>query len=109
LNVPHRDRIWLVGDALRTTEPFTGQGIFFALQTARLAAESMRTGRDYAAAVQRLYARRGRTNELLCRLMYRESLASPVIRALRRWPGAVRWLADNVLAERPVPTTIARR
>ena len=38
LNVPSRNRIWLVGDALRTTEPFTGQGIFFALQTARLAA-----------------------------------------------------------------------
>jgi flavin-dependent dehydrogenase len=109
LNVPHRDRVWLVGDALRTTEPFTGQGIFFALQTARLAAECIRTGSDYAAAVQRLYARRGRTNALLRRLMYREALASPAIRALRRSPSIVRWLADNVLAGRPVPATIARR
>ncbi len=109
VSTPYRDRVWLVGDALRTTEPFTGQGIFFALRTAELATESICAGRDYASAVHALYDERGRTNALLRRLLYRERVAAPVVRALRHWPGATRWLAGNVLAERPVSTTIARR
>jgi 3-oxoacyl-[acyl-carrier-protein] synthase II len=52
MNVPCRDGVFLAGDALRVTEPFTGQGIFFALRTAELAAEAILTGSDYAAAAR---------------------------------------------------------
>ncbi len=99
MNVPQRERVWLVGDALQTREPFTGQGIFFALGTAELAAQAIAAGHDYAEAVRALYRQRARTNAWLRRLMYRQRLAAAVMEILRRWPGAVRWLADNVLAE----------
>lgn len=99
MNAPQRDRVWLVGDALQTREPFTGQGIFFALRTAELAAQAIVAGHDYAGAVRALYRQRARTNAWLRRLMYRQRLAAAVMEILRRWPGAVRWLAGNVLAE----------
>ena len=96
-NVPCEDGLWRVGDALRATEPFTGQGIFFALRTAELAAESLLTGREYSAAVRHLYRQRSRTNQLLRRLLYRERAARMAVSALQRWPSATRWLADNVV------------
>jgi flavin-dependent dehydrogenase len=99
MNVPQRDRVWLAGDALQTREPFTGQGIFFALRTAELAAQAILTGSDYAAVVRALYRQRTRANAGLRRLMYHDRWASRAIRVLRRWPGAVRWLAENALAE----------
>lgn len=98
MNVPCRDGVFLVGDALRVTEPFTGQGIFFALRTAELAAEAICDGRDYAADVRALYRQRGQTNEWLRRLMYREPAAARTMAVLQRLPAAQRWLAGNVLA-----------
>lgn len=101
MNSPAAEGVFLVGDALRVVEPFTGQGIFFALRTAELAAEVIFTGASpsgYAAAVNRLYRRRGRTNGLLRRLLYRERAARAAIGVLGRWPAAVRWLAGNVLS-----------
>lgn len=101
MNVPAATGVFLVGDALRTMEPFTGQGVYFALRSAELAAvaicERDEPERDYHAAVRRLYRRRGVTNELLRRLMYHETAARPVMRMLGEFPLAVRWLADNVL------------
>ena len=98
MNKPCSDGVWLVGDALRVVEPFTGQGIFFALRTAELAAESICTGRDYAGAVRALYRHYGRTNQLLRRLMYRSRAAGAAAVTLKGWPAARRWLAANVLA-----------
>ncbi|HUI08597.1 MAG TPA: FAD-dependent monooxygenase [Verrucomicrobiae bacterium] len=102
-NAPARDGIFLVGDALRVMEPFTGQGIFFALRTAELAVEAMggshRAEAAYAAAVARFWRERARTNEWLRRLMYHERTARVVIRALRNRPWLTRPLADNVLGE----------
>jgi flavin-dependent dehydrogenase len=97
MNQPSRGRVWLVGDALRTLEPFTGQGIFFALKTAQLAAAAVAGEIDYAAAVRQLYAVRSRTNALLRRMMYRQRIATGIITALRVMPGITAWLAGNVL------------
>jgi flavin-dependent dehydrogenase len=84
-------------------EPFTGQGILFALRTAEIVAESIgspsQPERSYAADVTTLYRRRGRTNEWLRRVMYRERAARAIIPLVRRLPGLARWLADNVLGE----------
>lgn len=103
MNVPARNGVFLVGDALQVMEPFTGQGILFALRTAEIAAESIgspaQPERNYAADVTTLYRRRGRTNEYLRRVMYRERAARVVIPLVRRMPGLSRWLADNVLGE----------
>ncbi len=102
-NASAKDSIFLVGDALRVTEPFTGQGIFFALRTAELAADalgnSQRPEAAYAAAVARFYRNRARTNDWLRRLMYHERIARVALNALRNWPWLTRRLADNVLGE----------
>jgi flavin-dependent dehydrogenase len=103
MNVPARNGVFLAGDALRVMEPFTGQGIFFALRTGGLAAEAacLRSGGEetYAATIARLYRRRGRTNEWLRRAMYRERAARVLIPVVQRAPRLARWLADNVLGD----------
>jgi menaquinone-9 beta-reductase len=105
MNIPARNGVFLVGDALRVMEPFTGQGILFALRTAEIAGESIggssHPERNYAANVTTLYQQRGRTNEWLRRVMYRERAARAIIPLLRRLPGLAHWLADNVLGEEP--------
>ena len=92
-----------MGDALRVMEPFTGQGIYFALRTAELAAEAMGNSRNseaaYSAAVVRLYRERGWINDWLRRLIYHERIAGAVINLLQKWPRLVTELADNVLGE----------
>jgi len=65
---PAQRRLFLVGDAARVVEPFTGEGIYYALRSGELAAEAIRSligngdeeaaARSYAAAHDRLY--RGR-------------------------------------------------
>jgi flavin-dependent dehydrogenase len=97
MNEPCGDGVFLVGDAFRVTEPFTGQGIFFAMRTAELAAEAICGGGDYARSVAQLYRRRSRTNELLRRLLYRQTEAAVAMKVLRAWPGALRWLAGNAV------------
>jgi flavin-dependent dehydrogenase len=103
MNVPARNGIFLVGDAVRVMEPFTGQGILFALRTAEIAAESIsgpsQPERSYTANVTALYKQRGRTNEWLRRVMYREGAARAIIPLVRHLPGLAHWLADNVLGE----------
>jgi menaquinone-9 beta-reductase len=95
--------IFLVGDALRVMEPFTGQGIFFALRTGELAAQSICRSQcseeTYGAGVAKLYRRRGRTNEWLRRVMYRERAARTIVPIVERVPRLARWLADNVLGD----------
>ncbi|MDQ6624118.1 MAG: geranylgeranyl reductase family protein, partial [Verrucomicrobiota bacterium] len=56
---PAHENLFLVGDAARVVEPFTGEGIYYALRSGELAAEMIAAGRgDYAAAHEKLY--RGR-------------------------------------------------
>ena len=82
-------------------EPFTGQGIFFALRTGELAAEAIsrpaRREEPYAVAVATLYRQRGRANDYLRHAMYHERAARVVILLLSRAPRLAYWLADNVL------------
>jgi len=101
MNLPARDGVFLAGDALRVMEPFTGQGIFFALRTAELAAKAICRQGDreamYGAVVADLYRQRGRTNEWLRRVMYCERAARVIVPVVERAPQLARWLADNVL------------
>ena len=70
-----RDRVWLTGDAARVVEPFTGEGIAFALETGWMAAQhahsALESG-DWAGALRAygrehgaLYRRRGWVNTLV--------------------------------------------
>lgn len=79
--------LFLVGDAARVVEPFTGEGIFYALRSGELAAEATRAllesgdeasaARGYAAAHENLY--RGR---LWVNRVARTAVLSPRITSL---------------------------
>jgi flavin-dependent dehydrogenase len=99
MNTPCAAGVYLAGDALRVTEPFTGQGIFFALRTAELAAEAIGSSRDYGRSIRQLYRQRGQTNFLLRKLLYHHHGAGLTIGLLHRLPGVSRRLAANVLAQ----------
>ncbi|MDQ3545301.1 MAG: NAD(P)/FAD-dependent oxidoreductase [Verrucomicrobiota bacterium] len=55
-----RPGLFLVGDAARVVEPFTGEGIYYALRSGELAAAAIQTGdhRQYSTAHEKLYAGR---------------------------------------------------
>lgn len=85
------DEALLVGDAARVTEPVTGEGIYFAMQSGLLAAatidSALRAGdcsasflRRYQEQCARLFAPRLRLNALLRLAIYRPALMGPVIR-----------------------------
>jgi flavin-dependent dehydrogenase len=77
----------LVGDAAGFIDPFTGEGIYRALRSARAAAEALATGDDEGAA-QRYRAAR------------REAFAAK---------DALTWLVQGMLAARPVMGYALRR
>jgi len=105
---PGLGRVWLLGDAARVVEPFTGEGILFALSTGMLAAEAASMGltqnnpaaalATYARAHRLLYRQRAWINTLL-----RWTLTTPshVVRLLRnvdQLPGIVTFLSHRVHA-----------
>ena len=63
---PAHDGLLLVGDAARVVEPFTGEGIYYALASGELAAQHLVGGRlsEYASAHRRLYRGRLWVNRL---------------------------------------------
>jgi flavin-dependent dehydrogenase len=100
------DRVWLVGDAARVVEPFTGEGIVFALSTGLLAAEAAVAGlahNDLSAALKfytrshrRLYRRRAWVNTLLRWILTTPSHPVRVLRKFDFLPGIVPFLAHQV-------------
>lgn len=85
------DGFLLVGDAARVTEPVTGEGVYFALKSGALAAEtidlafskgdfSAQQFSSYQRVCQRAFSLRQRVNGLVRALIYRPSLLTPLIR-----------------------------
>jgi flavin-dependent dehydrogenase len=101
-------RVWLLGDAARVVEPFTGEGITFALSTGLLAAEAALTGlarNDLAAALaaysrshRQLYRRRVWVNTLLRWTLTTPSHVVRLLRKMDRLPGLVSFLSHRVHA-----------
>jgi flavin-dependent dehydrogenase len=101
-------RVWLVGDAARVVEPFTGEGIVFALSTGMLAAETALTGfarNDLSSALalytkrhRQLYRRRAWVNSLVRLLLLNPSPLVRIIRKTERLPSLVSFLSHRVHA-----------
>ena len=102
-----KGRVWLVGDSARVVEPFTGEGISFALATGMLAAESALEGlrqdriepalKIYTQRHCRLYAQQAWVSTLLRWLMIEPART---VRVIRRFPlprSFVSLLARHVL------------
>ena len=104
--------VFLVGDAARVVEPFTGEGIYYALRSGELAAESIvaaargeQSPADAAARYREAHGAmyRGRlwVNRLARAAGRHPRLASWALEALRWQPGLLRHLTAKVVtAER---------
>lgn len=81
---PGHDGLFLVGDAARVVEPFTGEGIYYALHSGELAATAICAGdpRQYAVEHRRLYAGRLWINALARQAVEHPRLATRLLRCL---------------------------
>jgi geranylgeranyl reductase family protein len=109
---PAADRWLLVGDAAGLVDPITREGIFFALQSANLAADALLGGRNTPG--EYLQALRGEVMEELRRAatlkagFFRPRFTRLLIDALRS-SGAVRAvMADLVAGRQPYRTLVPR-
>jgi geranylgeranyl reductase family protein len=89
----------LVGDAARVVEPFTGEGIFYALRAGELAAAAIRAEdpRQYRAAHRELYAGRLWINGLARRAVEHPWLTTRLLRLLPNEKGVLRFLTTKVV------------
>ncbi len=98
----------LVGDAARVVEPFTGEGIYYALASGEIAARSIVSGNldGYAAAHAQLY--RGR---LWINALAKQAVLHPRIATLAlRFPSVLRALTAKVMVSAAAaPTALARK
>lgn len=97
----------LVGDAARVVEPFTGEGIYYALASGELAAEAIiaqHNGRDEAEAAAnyrtehaRLYHGRLWINRLARAAVLSPRVASGVLEVARFQPALLRFLTGKIV------------
>ena len=103
-----KGRVWLIGDSARVVEPFTGEGITFALNTALLAAQAINLGfhrHDLAAAFgsyrrahRMLYFRRSWVNGLVRAILESPARTVRLFRRIRPAPAFFSVLVDRVHA-----------
>jgi flavin-dependent dehydrogenase len=90
----------LVGDAAALADPITGEGIYFALRSAALLADTLRAGGSTAAYAERAYSEFGRDLVKAAALRARffaPGFSARMVRYARRSPAVRRVLADLVL------------
>jgi geranylgeranyl reductase family protein len=80
---PAHGRVLLAGDALSLINPLTGEGIYYALASGRLAGEAAVGGRPYAAALRAELGRHLRHTALLHRVAQRRRAVEAGVRAAR--------------------------
>ena len=91
--------LYLVGDAARVVEPFTGEGIYYALRSGELAAQALaaRDERQYATAHRRLYAGRLWINALARLAVEHPRLTSRLLRFLPNEKRLLRFMTTKVV------------
>jgi menaquinone-9 beta-reductase len=102
----HRS-LFLVGDAARVVEPFTGEGIYYALASGELAADaiiSQHNGRDkaevaaaYSAAHAKLYRGRLWINQVARAAVLSPRVASALLEMARFQPTLLRLLTAKIV------------
>lgn len=97
---PLHKNLLLIGDAARVVEPFTGEGIYYALASGELAARHL-SGElplaDYPRNHTRLYAGRLWVNQLAKAAVLSPRLGNSLLWLLRREPRLLRFLTAKVL------------
>jgi geranylgeranyl reductase family protein len=106
ISAGHRS-LFLVGDAARVVEPFTGEGIYYALASGELAANaiiSQHNGRNaeevsaaYSVAHDKLYRGRLWINRLARAAVLSPRVASAFLGLARFQPGVLRFLTAKIV------------
>ena len=102
---PLRDGVVYIGDAARVVEPFTGEGIYYALQSAALAANHIAAGSlaRYPADHASLYRRRLWINRLARWAVTHPDAGARLLRIMSAHPATLRFLVERVTASRQAP------
>jgi menaquinone-9 beta-reductase len=98
--------LFLVGDAARVVEPFTGEGIYYALASGELAAKAIALQREggnaedvavaYSSAHAQLYRGRLWINRLARAAVLSPRIASAFLEVARFQPGLLRFLTGKI-------------
>jgi geranylgeranyl reductase family protein len=106
LKATHRNLIY-IGDAARVVEPFTGEGILYALRTGALAAQAIRQATTnssdpslfYSAWHARIYRNRLWVNQLARLAVLHPKISSTLFELLKFYPAPLRYLTSKVVVE----------
>ena len=106
--MPAHRRLFLIGDAARVVEPFTGEGIYYALRSGELAATAIRewltngdeaaAARSFTTAQEKLYRGRLWVNHLARSAVLAPRLTSALLRASVLHPKMLRALTAKIVA-----------
>ncbi|MDB6150729.1 MAG: Geranylgeranyl reductase [Chthoniobacter sp.] len=96
---PRLDNLLLVGDAARVVEPFTGEGIYYALASGALAADCLLRDElaEYPARHRALYRGRLWINRLAKAAVLHPRISTQALRLAQRWPAALHFLTARVI------------
>jgi geranylgeranyl reductase family protein len=104
---PARNNLFLIGDAARVVEPFTGEGIYYALRGGELAANAITeiirgkdrqsTLREFSRAHAAMYRGRLWINQLTRAGVLSPRFASLVLQAARLQPSILRLLTAKIV------------
>jgi len=102
---PLRDGVMYVGDAARVVEPFTGEGIYYALHSGTLAARHILANslQAYPAAHADLYRRRLWINRLARWAVTHPAAGGLLVRLMTAHPAPLQYLVQRVTASRSSP------
>ena len=108
---PTHDDLFLIGDAARLVEPFTGEGIYYALRSGELAADAivkLTRGvnrqlllQEFARAYAAMYRGRLWINRLARAAVLSPHVASMFVHAARAQPSLLRFLTGKIVAGTP--------
>jgi geranylgeranyl reductase family protein len=103
---PARENLFLIGDAARVVEPFTGEGIYYALRSGELAANAILAvirGEDRETAIREfvrhytdMYRGRLWINEMARLAVVSPRAGSALVRVAKVFPGALRILTRKI-------------
>lgn len=98
-----RGGLFLLGDAARVVEPFTGEGIYYAMRSGELAANAVENGVHMEAAYRRshdeMYRGRLWINRIARFAGLHPRLTSQALRISRAWPAPLRALTAKVVGD----------
>jgi flavin-dependent dehydrogenase len=103
---PAQPSLFFVGDSARVVEPFTGEGIYYALASGELAAKAIALRGDapdvavaYSAAHAQLYRGRLWINRLARAAVLSPRIASAFLQVARFQPWMLRLLTEKIVAK----------